>query len=153
MKRILHPTDFSECAKRAEEEAIKLLRPLGAELLLLHVCVEAPLFNEGLFGLVEPQKVYEAQRRWAEGMLKERVAAIREAGVTVRSLVRSGVPHAEIIKVAADEGCDLIVMGTRGFWGLNRVLLGSVADRVIRLAPCPVMTVHAAPEPAGEDRR
>ena len=66
MKKILIPTDFSDCARRAEETATVLGRGLGAELILLHVSVETPLYNEGMRGLVEPRKVYQAQREWAE---------------------------------------------------------------------------------------
>jgi nucleotide-binding universal stress UspA family protein len=61
MKKILIPTDFSDCARRAEETATVLGRGLGAELILLHVSVETSLYNEGMRGLVEPRKVYQAQ--------------------------------------------------------------------------------------------
>lgn len=146
MKRILHPTDFSDCARRAQDEAVSLVRDLGGELILLHVAVEGTLFNEGLFGLVDPQKVYDAQRKWAEGALEELASALRLGGVTVRWIVRSGVPVTEIVDVASMERCDLVVMGTHGRSGVDRMLLGSVADRVIRLAPCPVLTVRLATE-------
>ncbi len=142
MKRILHPTDFSECAQKALEEATALIRACGGELILLHVSVEAPLYNEAIFGLAKPQAVYEAQRKWAEAELAERAAKLTASGVATRSLVRSGVPFEEIVEVAQKEACELIVIGTHGFGGLNRWLLGSVADRVVRLASCPVMTVR-----------
>lgn len=142
MKRILHPTDFSECAQRAEAEAAALLRETGGELLLLHVAVDAPLFNEGFFGLVEPQRVYEAQRAWAQTALDGRVAALGREGITARALIRTGVPAEEIVRATGDEGCDMIVIGTHGRAGLDRFLLGSVADRVLRTARCPVLTVR-----------
>lgn len=143
MKRLLHPTDFSECAQRAEAEAAALLRETGGELIVLHVAVEAPLFNEGFFGLVEPQRVYEAQRAWAQTALDARVAALRREGLAARALIRTGVPAEEIVRAAGDESCDLIVIGTHGRGGLDRFLLGSVTDRVLRTARCPVLTVRA----------
>lgn len=118
-----------------------LARALGAEIVLLHVAVEAPLYNEGPFGL-DTQGVYEAQRQWADETLERRAAAIRGQGITTRWLRRAGVPFQEIVETAAAEQADLIVIGTHGRSGLNRLLLGSVADRVIRLAPCPVLAVR-----------
>ncbi len=140
--KILHPTDFSDCAAEAQEEASRLARVLGAELVLLHVSVEAPLYAEGLIGVKDVRKVYEAQRKWAEETLEARAAALRDTGVTSRALVRVGVPAEEIAKVAGEEGVDMIVMGTHGRGGLSRFFLGSVADRVIRTARCPVLTVR-----------
>jgi nucleotide-binding universal stress UspA family protein len=150
MKKILVPTDFSDCARRAEETAMTLGRALGAELLLLHVSVETPLYNEGMRGLVDPRKVYEAQREWAATTLAARAAEIRGAGVSAHGIVRSGVPVDEILRVAAEQASDLIVVGTHGRGGLSRFFLGSVADRIVRLAPCAVMTVRL---PAEEARR
>ena len=146
MKKILIPTDFSDCARRAEETATVLGRGLGAELILLHISVETPLYNEGLRGLVEPRKVYQAQREWAETTLAARASEIRATGVSAHGIVRSGVAVDEILKLATEEGCDLIIIGTHGRGGLSRFLLGSVADRVVRLAPCPVMTVRLPSE-------
>jgi nucleotide-binding universal stress UspA family protein len=146
MKKIVIPTDFSDCARQAEETAMALARGLGAELILLHVSVETPLYNEGMRGLVEPRKVYEAQRGWAATTLAARAAEIRGTGVSARGIVRSGVAVDEILRLATEEACDLIVIGTHGRGGLSRFLLGSVADRIVRLARCPVMTVRLAAE-------
>ena len=146
MKKILIPTDFSDCARRAEERAVALGRSLGAELILLHVAVETPLYNEGLRGLADPRRVYEAQREWAENTLAARAAEIRGTGVSTHGVIRSGVAIDEILKLAVEERCDLIVIGTHGRGGLSRFFLGSVADRIVRLAPCPVMTVRLPAE-------
>ncbi|MEK7715145.1 MAG: universal stress protein, partial [candidate division NC10 bacterium] len=70
------------------------------------------------------------------------------AGIPVRWALEVGVPFEEIVKAAEKEGADMIVMGTHGRSGLNRLLLGSVAERVIRLAPCPVLTVR---QPQGKE--
>jgi len=146
--RILHPTDFSECASNAEQHAVNLARALGAELLLLHVVVETPLYGEGLFGRADPTAFYDAQRAWASRTLDERARKIREAtGLPVRVLVCTGAPAVDIADTARREDVDLVVLGTHGRGTLDRLLIGSVADRVIRTAPCPVLSVKpdAAP--------
>jgi len=140
--KILHPTDFSESAERAQQEAIRLARSIGAELILLHVAVETPLYGEGLLNMPEVKEVYAAARKWATATLEERAVKIRGDGLATRWLLRAGVPHDEIVKTATEEGADYVVIGTHGRGGLERVFLGSVADRVVRTAPCPVVTVR-----------
>ena len=142
--RILHPTDFSDCATNAEKHAVKFARALGAELMLVHVVVEAPLYGENLFGATDPRAFYDAQRAWATRTLTARAERIRDAtGLPTRPIICTGVPAQEIAAVAEREGVYLIVLGTHGRGSLARLLVGSVADRLIRTAPCPVMTVKA----------
>lgn len=140
--RILVPTDFSSGSEQAWAVTRGLARSLGAETVLLHVLVEAPLFSEGPFTMKHANEVFEAARAWVEKMLREWTAATAAAGLQARWIVRAGVPYKEIVAAATEERADLIVLGTQGRGGLNRALLGSVADRVIRLAPCPVLTVR-----------
>jgi nucleotide-binding universal stress UspA family protein len=147
MKRLLCATDFSEGAVAAERQATVLARALGAELVLLHVATEAPLWRESL-GSPAVRRVFEAQRTWATETLAQRIAALAAQGIDARSRIEVGVPWKEIVRVAADEGAGMIVMGTQGRTGLDRLLLGSVAERVVRAAPCPVLTVR--PD-AGDD--
>lgn len=147
--KILHPTDFSDGAEQARAEAIRLARAAGGEVVLLYVLEETVAYGEGLMG-DQIQQIYDAQRRWAEEKLEAKVAETRAAGVAARGLLRSGVPHQEIVLAAKDEQPDLIVMGTHGRGGLGRLLLGSVADRVIRSASCPVMTVRETRKAAAE---
>ncbi|HEY8368047.1 MAG TPA: universal stress protein [Thermodesulfobacteriota bacterium] len=139
---ILHPTDFSSCASQAEARAVALARAFGAELVLLYVLVEAVLFGEGFVGMAEVERIYESQKRWAEKALAERVAALEAQGVKARSLLVVGIPADEIVKAAERERADLIVLGTHGRGPVGRFFLGSVADRVVRTAPCPVVTVR-----------
>jgi nucleotide-binding universal stress UspA family protein len=139
--RIVVPTDFSDCS----EEAWRLARRVaaaGGELVLLHVLSEAPLYRES--PTTDVRAVYDGARRWAETALEERVAAARTEGLSARAALRSGVAYREIVALATDERADLIVIGTHGRGGMDRALLGSVADRVVRLAPCAVMTIRAA---------
>lgn len=139
---IIHPTDFSETAQAAEAEAIRLARALNAELVILHVAVEGMLYGESPFGRAELQRVYETQREWARDAIEARVTAARTAGVTARGLVCAGTPTDVIVRTAGAESAAMIVMGTHGRSGVARFLLGSVADRVVRTATCPVLTVR-----------
>lgn len=140
--RVIVPTDFSSGSEEALTVAVRLASAAGSELVLVHVLVEAPRFSEGPFAGSRTRDVHEAARRWAEARLEEWAAKARAAGVPARTALRTGIPFREIVDAAADERADLVVMGTHGRGGINRALLGSVADRVIRLAPCPVLTVR-----------
>ena len=111
-------------------------------MVLFHVVVEAPLYSEGPFTMKHARDVFDAARRWAEATLGEWVAKAVDSGLRARWVVATGVPHEEIVAAAAKERADLIVLGTHGRGGLDRALLGSVADRVIRLAPCPVLSAR-----------
>ena len=113
------------------------------ELILTHVLSEAPLYRESVMTSV--RQVYEGARKWAETALADWVAKARAEGLSARVALRTGVAHQEIVALATDERADAIVIGTHGRGGIDRALLGSVADRVVRLAPCPVLTVR---EPA-----
>jgi nucleotide-binding universal stress UspA family protein len=139
---IVYATDFSASAEPAEEQAIRLAQVLGDELVFVHVATETPLYGEGALGMADVRAVYDAQRRWATDVLNSRVAAAREAGVRARFSLRVGVPAKEIIAAADEEKARMIVIGTHGRSGLDRLLLGSVAERVIRRASCPVLTVR-----------
>lgn len=142
-RRILAPTDFSPESAAAWETAQALARALDAELVLLHVQSEAPLYGEGVYSTQRLRELYAAAREWAEKTLEEMAAAARASGLRVQTRLRTGTPHAEIVAAVAEEGADLVVIGTHGRGGLDRALLGSVADRVVRRAPCPVVTVRA----------
>jgi len=148
--KILHPTDFSECATQAEAVAIDLVRRLDGDLVLLQVLVEAPLYSEGLISRRQVQTVYDAQRKWSEDALEARAEKLRQSGIKTSWRVQMGVPHEEITRTAEEEHAGMIVMGTHGRSGLNRVLLGSVTERVIRLARCPVLTVRQAKPVGGQ---
>jgi nucleotide-binding universal stress UspA family protein len=140
--RILVPTDFSAGSERAWAEAGRLAARLGAELVLVHVLVETPLYSEGPFTMNRARDVFDAARGWAVKTLGEWTGTAAGEGLSARWVMRTGVPYKEIVGAAARERAELIVIGTHGRGGLDRALLGSVTDRVIRLAPCPVVTVR-----------
>jgi nucleotide-binding universal stress UspA family protein len=155
--RLLVATDFSAQSERAWDVARRLAEDLGAELVLAHVLV----WEDSLRSL-EPAERLAAERsrhaagelniphetvgditrtteQWVDDKLAEWAGPPRAAGLKVRTLVRSGAPHRELVAAAREEGADLIVMSTRGRGSLERLLVGSVADRVVRMAPCPVL--------------
>lgn len=140
--RLLCATDFSEPAVRAEEEAVRLARRVGGEVIYVHVAVETPLYGEQPIGGTDTRAVYEAQRRWAVDALTTRVEQAKADGVAARQMLRVGTPVDEVLAAASEENVDMIVIGTHGRTGLDRWLLGSVAERIVRRAPCPVLTVR-----------
>ena len=141
--RIVVPTDFSECAEAAWALAQRVATAAGGELVLVHVLVEQPLFGETVFSMDRVQSVYDAARAFGQKTLDAWTEQARGKGLTARAALRTGVPYREILDLVADERADLVVIGTHGRGGIDRALLGSVADRVVRLAPCPVLTVRA----------
>lgn len=142
IRKILCPVDFSETSGHALEYAKAFAQAHEAQLLLLHVSPPgvylAPMdpFKSDLS--VKYQE--ELKARAEEGMLTL-VEPLEKEGLNVSGQVRMGPPYDEIVKVAKREEADLIVMGTHGLTGLQHVLIGSVAERVVRMAPCPVLTV------------
>jgi universal stress protein A len=141
--RIVVPTDFSDCAEEAWGLAQRLAAVSGGELVLVHVLVETPLFNEGPFTMDRAGNVFEAARKWGQESLDAWMGQAHAKGLKARVALRTGVPYREIVDLVTDERADLVVIGTHGRGGIDRALLGSVADRVVRLAPCPVLTVRA----------
>ncbi|GIW78996.1 MAG: universal stress protein UspA [Gemmatales bacterium] len=136
LNTILHPTDFSERSDVAFQLASSLAKDHGAKLLVLHVVQpRAVAYGEAISDLALKECMEKA---WQD---IERYRAKEGSGLVVEHLVEEGDPATRILQVAADRGCDLIVMGTHGRRGLARLLMGSVAEQVVRKAPCPVVTV------------
>jgi nucleotide-binding universal stress UspA family protein len=139
IQRIVHPTDFSKTADRAFRQAVELARQNRAELVLVHVLIRAlppPSLWRGVYDRIDAQ-----ERRVAENRLSALLARARKAKVRARTLVLSGVTYDQIVRVAESMRADLIVMGSHGRTGFSKLLLGSVAERVSGLAPCPVLIV------------
>ena len=143
IRRILYPTDFSRASGAAFTKAVDLAKTNKAELLVVHTLAPGmPMVGDGY---VSPQ-VYEdlaaSARAYGKKNLDALVAKAKKAGVRAKSILLEGVPHEQIARTARRQRADLVVMGTHGRTGLAKLFLGSVAGRVIAIAPCPVMTVR-----------
>lgn len=136
---ILHPTDFSPQAAYACQVACALARDYGARVIFAHVREPQPIGAYGEFGALpvepgEPREVLEARL--------DRIQA-PDLAVPVAHYLVDGDPAAEIVRLAREHNCSVIVMGTHGRSGLRRLVMGSVAEQVLRRAPCPVLTMKA----------
>ncbi len=143
LKHILVPVDFSSCSLQALSYALGFAQQFGSRLTLLHVVepalhpdsyLAAPTFDE------TNQNLLQAARERLENICEKRVGNRLPAEI----LVRMGRAYSEIPDTAKALGADLIILGTHGYTGMKHVLLGSTAERVVRNAPCPVLTVRAA---------
>lgn len=139
LKRILVPVDFSPCSEKALRYAVALAGPFDADLDLLHV-VEGPVVYGPSF--VPPEDWLVQSRVAAREELEKLPGDAANKDMTVHRTVRTGTPFLEIIYHAKENSVDLIIMGTHGRSGLAHLLMGSVAERVVRKAPCPVLTVR-----------
>jgi nucleotide-binding universal stress UspA family protein len=143
LHRLLVPTDFGKSSDNALTYAIAFAQKFGAEVWLLHVVQDLSLFiPEAVFITPPPAPPVEQFIAAARTALERVVARLNVDGVSVHSEVGVGPPYDEIVRVAREKAIDLIVMGTHGHTGLAHVLLGSVAEKVVRRAPCPVLTVR-----------
>ncbi len=140
-KKIFCAVDFADPSRAAMEQAADLAKRFEAELTLVHVLIPPPpaasdvlVSSRGLAG-AKAEEDEERLARW-------RADAERRAGRPARSRVLSGDPAGEIVRHAREERCDLLVVGTHGRTGIPRLALGSVAERVARRSPCPVLVVH-----------
>ena len=133
MSTVLFPTDFSTASDAALSHAEALAKQSGAELLIIHV-EEPPLAYGGgelYYGLPEP----------TSDRIQKMLADVRpkDPGVKFKHRLMMGDPAGEIVRIAGEENVDSIVLGTHGRTGLSRLLMGSVAEGVVRRAPCPVL--------------
>jgi nucleotide-binding universal stress UspA family protein len=140
-RQIVHPTDFSRGAHAAFVQALRMAKHDHATLTLVHVVEPVPALSDE--GYATHWMAMQNRVRTAAGNAFARlVARARKAGVRARPLLIEGWTAEEILKAARKQHARLIVMGTHGRSGIRRLLVGSVAARVVALSPCPVMTVH-----------
>jgi nucleotide-binding universal stress UspA family protein len=142
-RTILHPTDFSEPSQRALQLACSLARDQGARLVLVHVAARpAAVYGEAIL-IPEPEDYLKPLKRQLDQL------PVPDSTVAVERRLEEGDAVPDILRVAQETGADLIVMGTHGRTGLGRLLMGSVAEQVVRKAPCPVLTVKTPLPDAG----
>jgi nucleotide-binding universal stress UspA family protein len=144
--KILHPTDFSEQSTAAFEVACALARDYSAELVVLHVYSNPPVYApDGIAVPIQTEDPYRARVQLYN-------VQPSDPSVKVKHILVEGNPVDEILKLARTEAVDMIVMGTHGSTGLARLVMGSVAESVTRKTLCPVLTLrkpfHPSPENA-----
>ncbi len=140
-KHILLPTDFSEHADHAVNYAIELAQQLQAQLTLIYVIHLTPLVM-GDVGASTLLPYLADLENDAHERMQALLKRVHEKGIQGETAVVQGVPFQTIVDTAASRGIDLIIMGTHGRTGLTHALMGSVAEKVVRLAPCPVLVTR-----------
>ena len=144
LKKVLVPTDFSESARHALTYGISFAREYEAELTLLHVVENLTVgYASDLFP-VPMAEVFQEISGYAKAELAKLGTEARAKNVTVEEVVVQGKPSAEIMRFARETEVDMIVLGTHGKGMLDQALFGSTTERVVRRAPCPVLTVRLA---------
>lgn len=149
LKKILSPTDFFPCSDQALSHALFLARQYGAELHMLHAIVlheDDP--HHPAYHFMDVGEVYDHLKSLASAEMNAAVGGHKESGLDVTVVQERGISAADVIlEYAAGQDIDLIVMGTHGRRGLGHLFLGSVAEEVVRLSPCPVLTIREREEP------
>jgi nucleotide-binding universal stress UspA family protein len=141
INHILVPIDFSRDAEDAINMAISLAKELGARITLMHV-IHDVYVGVGEMAAALPASYYEEIEEDVKREVQTYLSKVVEAGLQGDSIVVHGVPFQSILDTIADQHIDLVIMGTHGRTGLKHVLLGSVAEKVIRMATCPVMVTR-----------
>lgn len=142
-RRILHPSDFSSASRAAFRKAIDMAKASRAELLIVHVV--SPVVPVPGDGYVSPEmydQLSASSRAWAQKRLDSLVAQAKKSRARVKGFVLEGAASDEIVRFARARRVELIVMGTHGRKGIAKLFVGSVADRVVAAATCPVLTVR-----------
>jgi len=143
LKKILCPTDFSETAFEALKYAIGLARSTRSRLILMYV-VNQKMFSEGLSlaRVNSPEALGKEMADEARRRLKMLIPVEERDGIDWETNIRSGNPAQEVIRYAKENNIDMIVIGTAGHSGVDRMMFGSTAEKVVRGAHCPVLTVR-----------
>jgi nucleotide-binding universal stress UspA family protein len=146
LRSILLTTDLSEPSARAVPHTLSLARRYGAAVLVLHVVEDLlpPLFGE--YTAVPLEEILSSQLQRARQELQRFVSRHVPRDFTTEQILSRGIAHVEILRLAEERQLDLIVMATHGRGFISHALFGSTTERVVRKAPCPVLTVRASPQ-------
>lgn len=143
IRRVLHPTDFSAASRGALDTALSMAMSLRAALTIVYVIAPfPPMAPEQYLDMGTLDRLEDQTRAWAARRLKALADRARKRGVRVNTVLREGDVANEIVRTAKTSRAGLIVVGTHGRRGIPRFILGSVAERVVRMAPCAVMSVR-----------
>jgi universal stress protein A len=138
--RILVPVDFSVHSIKALETALSLAGTFGAEITLVHIVEQIIYPGDWMYPPIAMTDFAAEQREQISAKLK---ALAKRSGIKSHEVVRLGRAWQEVVEVAKERKADLIVLATHGYTGLRHVLLGSVAEKILRHAPCPVLSIRA----------
>ncbi len=141
LNKILVPTDFSDFSNKALDYAMALAKAHDAEVLVLHVTAPPSYPVETSIAAEVYEEIEDRMRQDAEKRLAEILEGEDARTVATHTRVAEGSPFVQIIRIAREEDVDLIVIATHGVSGIKHLLLGSTAEKVVRKAPCPVLTV------------
>jgi nucleotide-binding universal stress UspA family protein len=144
IKTILFPTDFSNGARAAMDHAISLAKDYQAKLILLYVIQDISIAEWYIPSTISAGELVEDMQKSAWQEMDKWIAEVSKQVKDVEKMVVRGVPFVEIIQTAKERNADLIVIGTHGRTGIDHMLFGSTAEKVVRKAACPVLTVRIA---------
>jgi nucleotide-binding universal stress UspA family protein len=144
IKTILFPTDFSTGARAAMDYALSLAQDYKAKLLLLYVIQDISIAEWYIPSTLSVADLVEDMQKSAWKEMDKWAAEATSRVKDVEKLVERGVPFVEIIRIAREKNADMIIIGTHGRTGIDHMLFGSTAEKVVRKAPCPVLTVRIA---------
>jgi universal stress protein A len=139
IRKILAPTDLSELSLAGLNYALEFAQSQDAELILYYVVGIADHWPRDEFDPV--RGLLEDQKRWLDRFVKEKLLDL-SAQVKIRQIVEIGVPYKSIVEKASEEGVDMIIMSTHGRSGLDHMMIGSVTEKVVRRATCPVLSIR-----------
>lgn len=145
IQKIICPVDFSNCAQQALNYAAELAKQFDAELSIVHAYEDPAAYVTPMpmSGYVGPgAELLLELRKQLEVRLSQTKAEVETRGVRVRSELLEGTPYRVVLDWAKEYGADMIVVGTHGHTGLTHALLGSVTERIVRMAHCPVLTIR-----------
>jgi nucleotide-binding universal stress UspA family protein len=146
VERILYPTDFSEGSASALAYAKDLVKFYNAKLHIVHVVYDVVKTTGMHVPHISSEELYKELNKWGESEIEKCCAEETRDMDNIEKVILHGVPYEEIIKYAEKEDIDIIVIGTYGHAGLERFIFGSTAERVVRRAPCAVLTVRPKAE-------
>lgn len=142
LKRILVATDFSDASEAAVRYGRALAEAFGAALDVLHVMEDPFIFAPTSEGYLPPPHYFDELEKAARDRLEQVIPPADRPKLKAKLAIKKGSPFVEIVRYAKDADIDLVVMGTHGRGPIAHMLMGSVAEKVVRKAPCPVLTVR-----------
>lgn len=144
LRRVVYASDFSTASRRAFATALNLAKTNRAALTVVHVLLPIMMVSDMTVSPSVWEEIRRGTRRWAEQHLSRLATKAKIAGVRATARLLEGDPAEQIVRAAHAAHADVIVVGTHGRKGVPRFFIGSVAERVVRSASCPVMTVRGA---------